>query len=505
MRKNLSIHVLMTVVLMLALTVGASADVSISVANTSDIVDLDPQGQNDVPSSRVRAQIYETLVFQDANLNLVPGLAVSWEQVDETTFEFALREGVVFHNGEPFTAHDVKFTLTRHLDPENNSPTQFLIGFVDEVIVVDDYRVRITMKEPFAPALSHLAHPATSVLNEKAVLEAGEDYGTQVAIGTGPFRFVSWAVGSHVDLARFGDYWGEPAKADRLRFRGIPENTVRAIELETGGVDIAYNIAPMDELILEANPLVVLDKFETLATHYVGFNAQKEPFDNVLVRRAINHAIDVDAIVDYIYTGQAIRAASPISSQVWGANTDLEPYEFNPQLARELLAEAGYPDGFSTSVWLNDNPLRMEIAEMAQANLADIGIDLEIQILPWGTYLEDTAAGRHDMFILGWSSVTGDADYGLYALFHGSQFGNAGNRTFWSHPRVDELLDLARVTADEDVRLAAYWEAQEIISEEAPWLFLIATMEVTGLRNNITGFEPHPASHHKLHTVTRVE
>lgn len=505
MQKNLFLYVLLSALLTLTLAAGASAGASITVANSSDIVDLDPQGQNDVPSARVRAQVYETLVFQDTELNLVPGLAVSWEQVDETTFEFALREGVTFHNGEPFTANDVKFTLTRHLDPENNSPTQFLVGFVDDVIVLDDYRVQITMNEPFAPALSHLAHPATSILNEKAVTEAGEDYGTQVAVGTGPFRFLNWSIGSHVDLARFDDYWGEVAKAERLRFRGIPENTVRAIELETGGVDIAYGIAPMDELILEANPLVVLDKVETLATHYVGFNAQKEPFDNVLVRQAINHAIDVEAVVDFIYTGQAVRAASPISSRVWGANTELEPYEFNPELARELLAEAGYPDGFSTTLWTNDNPLRMEIAEMAQANLAEIGIDVEIQILTWGTYLEDTAAGRHDMFILAWSTVTGDADYGLYPLFHSSQYGNPGNRTFWSHPRVDELLDLARLTADPDTRQAAYWEAQEIIRDEAPWIFLISTLEVNGLRNNITGFEAHPALHHKLRSVTRVE
>ena len=143
----------------------------------------------------------------------------------------------------------------------------------------------------------------------------------------------------------------------------------------------------------------------------------------------------------------------------------------------------------------------MQIAEMFQANLAEVGVDVEVQIIPWATYLADTAAGKHDMFILGWVTVTADPDYGLYALFHSSQFGDAGNRSFYANERVDELLDLGRREADPDKRLAIYAEAQELIVEEAPWAFLIATSEVNGMQENVEGFVPHPAGHHRLSTV----
>ena len=166
----------------------------------------------------------------------------------------------------------------------------------------------------------------------------------------------------------------------------------------------------MDELRLSGTPGIVLDKYQELSTTYVGFNVQKAPLDNKLVRQAINYALDVDAVVDYIYTGLANKLNSPIPPNVWGFNPNIEGYYYDPDKARELLAEAGYADGLKLSLWTNDNPLRMQIAEMFQANLADVGIEVDVQILPWATYLEDTALGKHDMFILGWGTVTADAD-----------------------------------------------------------------------------------------------
>lgn len=480
---------------------GLAAAQTLMVAQASDPVTLDPHGQNDQPSARVRVQIYETLVNHGYDLEIVPGLAESWEQIDEVTWEFKLRQGVRFHNGDLFTAADVKYSFDRI--KELPSPAAFLIDEVEEVVVVDPYTVRIVLKQPFAPILAHLAHPSNSIVNRRSVEEAGDAYGTQVAVGTGPFEFVEWVAGSHVELKRYDGYWGEPAKVERLIIRGIPENTVRAIELETGGVDIAYNIAPIDELRLTGAPGIILDKYETLSTSYIGFNCQKEPFDNPLVRKALNYALDVEAVVDFIYSGQARAVTGPLPPLVWASRTDLPGYEYNPDKAKELLAEAGYPNGFKTTIWTNDNPLRMQIAEMFQADLAGIGIEAEVLVVPWATYLEDTAAGKHDMFILGWVTVTADPDYGLWALFHSSQFGNAGNRTFYANPRVDELLELGRLEGDPEKRAALYGEAQALIVEDAPWAFLIATSEVNGIRDNIEGFVPHPAGHHKLATVVK--
>ncbi|MGM0419789.1 MAG: glutathione ABC transporter substrate-binding protein [Bacillota bacterium] len=494
-----------TFVLVLAVALlGAQAQAfELTVAQGADAVTLDPHGENDQPSSRVRSQIYETLVNMDTDLNLGPGLATDWEQIDDTTWEFELREGVTFHNGNEFTAEDAKFTLERLADPETGADGAHIVDFLDSVEIVDEYTIRIHSEYPFGPLITHLSHPVTGMLNKEAVEEAGADYGTTTVVGSGPFEFVEWSTGSYIELQRYEDYWGENAEAETLTFRAIPENTVRAIEVETGGVDIAYAIAPTDEERLEEADGVYLDEYDTLSTHYIGFNVQKEPYDDVKVRKAINHAIDIDAIVEYVYTGQAVRASSPISDNVWGANTDLEPYSYDPELAETLLAEAGYEDGFTTTLWTNDNPLRMQIAEMVQSDLNKIGIDVEIEVLEWGTYLEETGNGNHDMFILGWVAVTGDADYGLYALFHEDSFGSAGNRTFWADPRVNELLDKGRTSGDPEERMEVYHEAQEIIRDEAPWVFLIHTSEVNALRDNVSNFEPHPAGHHKLKDVVK--
>ncbi len=472
------------------------------VGQGSDAVSLSPHNTNDQPSARVMKQVYDTLVVQTESLELEPGLAESWEQIDDLTWEFNIRQGVTFHDGSPLTAHDVAWTLNRLRDPATAAPAAFIIGFADTIEAVDDHTVRLTTTAPFAPLLVHLSHTATSILSEAAVTAAGEDYGTSVVVGTGPFKFVSWQTASQIVLERNDDWWGGEVLPAEVVFRPIVEGTVRAIELEAAGIDLAYALEPRDYLRLQENPGVVVDEIETLSTNYIGFNADKEPFDDVRVRQAINHALDVGAIIDAIYEGLGAPASGPISPQVFGANTELEGYDYNPDRARELLAEAGYPNGFSTTIWTNDNPLRIQIAEIAQAFLADVGINVDVQVLEWGAYLDGTAAGNHDMFILGWVTVTADADYGLYALFHSSQFGAAGNRTFWSSERVDELLELGRSEADADARAAYYAEAQEIIAAEAPWVFLNVTLEFNGWRPNVEGFVPHPAGHHRLWNIT---
>ncbi len=487
-----------------AFAFGGAHAFTLTVAQGADAVSLSPHDTNDQPSARVMKQIYDTLIIQTEELELEPGLAESWTQIDELTWDFDIRPGVVFHNGDPLTASDVAFTLNRLRDPEVAAPGAFIIGFVDSIEAVGDMTVRVTTRDPFAPILAHLSHTATSILNERAVTEAGEDYGTEVVVGTGPFMFVEWEIASQITLERNDAWWGGEVLPEFVVFRPITEGTVRAIELEAGAIDIAYDLqtSPRDAMRAQENPNLITTEQPTLSTAYVGFNAQKAPFDDVRVRQAINHAVDIEPMIDAILEGFGGVASGPISDMVFGAHTDLEPYAFDPERARQLLAEAGYADGFTTSIWTNDNPIRMQIAEIMQAQLLDVGIRADVQVLEWSTYLEDTAAGAHDMFILGWVTVTGDADYGLYALFHSSNFGSAGNRTFWSSPRVDELLDLGRSEADPELREAFYLEAQEIIRDEAPWVFLYLTIEVNGTQSNVSGFVPHPAGHHRLHNVS---
>ncbi|MDR7856718.1 glutathione ABC transporter substrate-binding protein [Tissierella sp.] len=478
---------------------GASkAKDTLVIAQGADAPTLDPHGTNDQPASRVSKQIYNTLVFATEEMELVPALAETWESIDPLTWEFKLAEGVKFHNGEEFKASDVKFTFERML---NSEQVAHILGPVTEIQVVDDYTVRIITSEPFAPLLAHLTHTASSILNEKAVTEAGEDYG-QKPVGTGPFKFEDWQSGDKITLKRFDDYFQGAAAIETVIFRNVPEGTNRTIGLETGEIDIAYDIEPVDKGKIEEHENLVLVEGPSLSSQYLGYNLNKAPFDNVKVRQAINYAVNVQEIIDVVLEGAGVVANGPLTEGIFGANSDLKGYEYNPEKAKQLLAEAGYPDGFETTIWTNDSPVRETIATMVQAQLKEVGIEARTETVEWSAYLARTAAGEHDMFILGWTTVTGDADYGLYALYHSTQQGGSGNRTFFSNARVDELLDIGKTEPDQDARIVAYKEAQEIIVEEAPQLFLYFSQDNVGIQNNITGFKLHPAGHHSIYNVS---
>jgi peptide/nickel transport system substrate-binding protein len=210
----------------------------------------------------------------------------------------------------------------------------------------------------------------------------------------------------------------------------------------------------------------------------------------------------MSAVVNAVYLGVGAPAKGPLGPNVFGANLDLVEYAKNIERAKQLLADAGFPNGFTTTIWTNENQARVDIAEIVQEQLAAVGIEVKIEVVEWTKYLADTAAGLHDMFILGWTTVTADADYGLFALFHSSAKGTAGNRTFYGNDRVDELLNIGRTTVDANARLAAYKEAQQIIRDDAPWIFTWTGENIAGTRANVVGFVQHPAGHHKLVDVS---
>lgn len=467
------------------------------IAQGADPKSLDPHASNDQPSSRINKQIYDTLIYSDEDMELEPGLAKEWEQVDDTTWKFHLEEGVKFHNGEELKASDVKFSLDRMAD---SGEVAEIIGAIDSVEVEDDYTVIITTEEPFSPLLSHLAHTAASILNEKAVTEAGDDYQNE-PVGTGPYKFVSHDSGDKVTLERFEDYYRGAAAIKTVEFRNVPEGTNRVIGLETEEIDIAYDIEPIDRSDVRDDDDLELIEGPSLSTSYIGFNTQKEPFDDVKVRQALNHAMDVEEIIDVVLEGGGTKATGPINDKVFGYDESLEGYDYDPEKAKELLAEAGYPDGFDTTIWTNDSPVREKIAEVVQEQLREVGVNVDIEVVEWASYLDRTSAGEHDMFILGWVAVTGDADYGLYALFHSSQHGSPGNRTFYDNPEVDKLLEEGRVSIDENERYEIYKEAQNIIVEEAPELFLYFEDQNAGVQKYIEGFNLSPAGHHSIYTV----
>lgn len=481
------------------------------IANSADAVSLDPAGSNDVPSSNVAENIYETLVKLNMDMELEPSLATEWEAVEDDVWEFTLREDVKFHDGSDFNAEVVKANIERVLDEEVGSPRQFLYTMVADIEVVDDHTVRFTTEYPFAPLPAHLAHSGGAMVSldlieeDYAAMEDGEEPGSVISenpVGTGYFKFEEWAPGDYIRLVKNDDYWGEPAKLDTVTFKVVDEDQTRVAELLTGDSHIIDPLSPSDVAQVEGEEGVDPARQASVSLSYIGFNTQKEPFDDPKVRQAINMAIDKEQIIEGIYDGAGIPATGPLAPDVFGYDGNVEGLEYDPERAKELLAEAGYEDGFSTTIWTNDSRERIDTATNIQAQLEEFGITVEVEILEWGAYLEQTAQGEHEMFILGWSTVTGDADYGLYALFHSDNFGDPGNRTFTEDPELDDLLEQAREEPEPEKRQELYTEVQELLAEEAPMLYIHHQELLLGVSDKVQGLEQLPTGVLQLQDVT---
>ncbi|MFD1037290.1 glutathione ABC transporter substrate-binding protein [Virgibacillus byunsanensis] len=463
------------------------------IAELSDATQLDPHMGTDIPSANVyHGKIYEGLVKQDKNMDVQPALATDWKRIDELTWEFSLRKDVKFHDGTPFNAEAVKATFKRILDPELASSRAKLFEMITEFNIIDEHTIQLKTEYPFAPLLANLSHYSGGIISPSAIEEHGDELG-QNPVGTGPFNFESWTPGQEIAIAKNENYWGDKAKVDNVIFKVIPEDSTRLGMVETGEAHIAepVQITQLDRV--EQSQSMKLSRTPGLGIDYIGFNTQKEPFDDVLVRQAINYAVDTDTILEGVYNNVGTEATAPMGPAVWGHNPDLEGYGYDPEKAKELLKEAGYPDGFKTTIWTNDNQARVDVSEVVQSQLKGVGIEVEIEVMEWGAYLDETSKGEHDMFVLGWSNMTGDADYNQYFLFHSDAKGAPGNRSFYSNPKVDELINAGRMEGDPEERKKIYGEAQKIEMEDAPLLLLRNDEDLIALNNDVEGFWMHPA------------
>lgn len=508
------------------------------IADMSDLVSLDPHGNNDVPSSNVRANIYDTLTVLDEDMAVQPHLATEWEELEDGTYSFTLRDDVVFHDGSDFTAEVVRANLLRVLDPNLASQRAFLYEMISDIEVVDDYTVEITTEYPFAPLLAHLAHDAGGMLSLEVITEdynqalegtdldyegyvemqvngeefeddivaaIGENVGQFVAqnpIGTGPFMLESRSPGDNTVLVRNDDYFDEPALLDSVTFKVVTETSSRIAELEGGYSHVIGAVGPINRDRVDAHDQTYLDETESMSLSYIGFNTQAEYLDDPLVRQAISYAIDRQTIIEGIYDGVGIPAIGPLAPAVFGYDEDVEGIAYDLDRAQELMAEAGYEDGFSLSLWTNDNPERVDTAVFVQEALQAINIDVSVEQVEWGAYLEQTGQGEHDMFILGWSVVTGDADYGMYPLFHSEQIGEPGNRSFLQDEELDSLLEAGRQAIDTDERLEIYSQAQDLLVDLAPMAYIHHLNYLTGVRNEVQGFEIDALGIYQLKEVT---
>ena len=452
------------------------------IAQKSDAKTLDPQKSIDTVSNHVIDAIFEPLVKMDVDGNIQPALATSWERIDDCTLLFHLREGVKFHNGDILTPEDVKYSLEKGA---KSPQTSYLLNMIKEVEIVDKNSVKVITAYPFGALLTHLSTAAASIVNKKAATLAGEEF-FKNPVGTGAFTLEDWIVGDRITLNAFNDYWGEKPKVEKVIFRSIPEVSNRMIALETEEIDASFDIGIMDREALINHDKLTLIEVESPAQLYLSFDQTNPLFKDIRVRQAISYAVDNKILAEAVFRGSASPANSPLPKAVAG-HKDVDYYEQNIELAKKLLAEAGYPDGFPLKLWVNDESARVDMCVIIQEQLKEIGIDVEIEVFEWGTFITKTLEHNKPLFLFSWSGSTGDADGILYPLFHSSQRDVSANRSNYLSSEVDKLLDSARTSVNEEERVALYEKAQEEIQKDLPHYTLVYTKLNMGVNKKVKG------------------
>ncbi|WP_422122668.1 ABC transporter substrate-binding protein [Planococcus sp. X10-3] len=482
-----------------------------------DSVSLDPITVTDGESFKVTKNIFDTLVnFGEQDTEIEGALASEWNAADDgLTYTFTLEEGVTFHDGTDFNAEAVVANFDRWAAGDADQFPYYgsmFGGFGDDeghviesVEATGDYEVTMTLKRPMAPFLKNLAMSPFGIASPTAFEEQGDAFGDN-PVGTGPFQFVEWNRNDTVRIEKFDDYWveGEP-KLDEVVFRSIPDNSGRLNALLAGEIDLADGINPSDAATIEGDENLQLFERPSMNVGYLGLTNTREPFDDPLVRQAMNHAIDRQALVDAFFEGRGEVAKNPMPPVISGYNDDIEGYEYDPERAMELLEEAGLGDGFEMELWAMPVPRPympdgQKVAEAIQSDLAEVGITAEIVSYEWATYLERAAAGEADAFLLGWTGDNGDADNFLYVLLDQDNIGS-NNYTYYENQELHDILIEAQTEVDEDLRNEYYMQAQEIIHEDAPWVPLAHSTPLLAGGSNVIDFKAHPTGSDKLASV----
>ncbi|TLS36995.1 ABC transporter substrate-binding protein [Pseudalkalibacillus caeni] len=490
----------------------------------ADAVSLDPINVTDGESIRSTNNIYETLFTYDNNLKLQPKLAMGYEtSEDGLTWTIKLRDDVKFHDGTKFNADAVVFNFDRWMDKENPYHQggdfvyySFLYGgfkgdenhLIESVKAIDETTVEFKLKEKTAPFISYLAIPMFGIASPDAIKKYNEKF-NEHPVGTGPFKFKEWKRNDTVTLEKNEDYYvdGKP-ELDRLIFKVIPDNTARLTALQTGEIDMMDGLDPSKADSVKNNESLDLIERPSFNIGYLAFNMEKEPFNDVKVRKAINYAIDRKAIVDAFYSGLGEVAKNPLPPSLWGYNDNVEGYELDIEKAKKLLKEAGYEDGFKTQLWTMSNPRPylpqpQKIAEALQSDLSKIGIEVEIVTYEWATYLDKTSQGGHPMALFGWTGVMADPDNFLFPNLDKSNAEvPANNRAFYKSEEVHQLLVKARQTLDQEKRADIYKEVQEILYKDAPWANLVHTTPPLAKAKYVEGFKAHPMNDDLFTNVT---
>ena len=474
---------------------------------------LDPQQETAAVGKMVNSNVFDALVSLDASMEPVPELAKDWEISDDgLTYTFYLEEGVTFHDGTPFNAEAVKFSFERLLDPDTGSAFFGDYEMIESIEVIDDSTVEFTLEYAHGPFLRRMAMVEASIVSPTAVEEWGEDFAAN-PVGAGPFKVTEYVSGERVVLTRNEDYWRELPKLEKVNFTFIAEEQARVSALLAGDTDFDTIIPPSLIPMVEADPNMVIERGPTLFPEWVGFNVEKAPFDDPLVRKAVGYCVDMDTIIEGVFLGVGVRSTQPVAPGVYGFDDTIEPIPYDPDMAADLLAQAGWEDtdgdgvvdkdGQKFSVEFKVMPLTeiQRMAESIQGYMADVGMEANIVVEDWGAYLADLGAGNMNMFVLGQENPMGDAGATMGILFHSDQI-DFNNTTRYNNPEMDRLIDAERREADPEARLELLKEAVNLAVDDAVHVPTFVREHVMAHHSKVKGFVLHPSDTFlKLDTV----
>ena len=460
----------------------------------SSPANLDPRIGLDGVSERIDGLLFDNLLTRDEHLNVKPGLAEKWEQPDPTTYIFHLHHGVLFSDGSPLTARDVKWSFDSILQGKVRSPKVGTYRFVDHIDAPDDYTVVFHLKEPWSGLLWNLAGgEGMGIVPYGSTSEVSRS-----PIGSGPFRFVSAEQDKDVIIERNDRYWGEKPKLDRVRFIVVPDTTTRALELRKGSADVEINSLPPDmEMTLSREPKLNLLHGPGTILGYMAFNLRDPVLKDVRVRRAIAYGLDVQPIVHYLWRDTVRPARSVLPPESWAYDGDVEQYPYDPARARALLDAAGYPavNGvrFHLVMKTSTEESSRSMAAVFQQQLRAIGIVLDIHSFEFATFLSDITHGEFQMYSLRWIGGNEDPEIFSYVFDSSSIIPKGANRQYYSNPRVDALIAQARVEADQNARKRDYAEIQQILAEDLPYIDLFYFNNVMIFSRRVHGLTLNPS------------
>ena len=447
-------------------------DTAVMIIESSP-TNLDPRVGTDAQSERIGELIFDALVHRDKNFQLQPWVAERWEIPDPLTYIFHLRHDVRFHDGRQLTSADVKWTLDSIIAGKPRTPKTATFRFVDHIEAPDQWTVIIRMKEPYASLLWNLSDGAIGIVPAGS----GEEI-TRNPIGSGPFKFVSSEQDRQVVIARNDQYWGDHARIPRVRFIVVPDTITRALELRKGSADVEINALTADMAVtLQQEPNLVVMRSPGTIYAYLALNTRDPILKDVRVRQALAYAFDRSPMIHYLWRDMAQPAASVLPKQHWAYTDDVRKFPYDPVKARQFLDAAGYkPDvhgiRFHLTMKTSTEETTRLLAAVLQQQLREVGIALDIRTFEFATFYADVVKGAYQLHSLRWIGGNEDPDIFEHIFDSASFPPKRANRTYYSNPRVDELIKQGRLTIDQQQRKLIYGEIQRIVAEDQPYINL---------------------------------